>query len=97
MQIGAVQNIILNRRECIVKVNLTECTERMNALRQRREELHYTGREDLDCLNKMKAIRHSVTEELSEVRAQIQVCPLRMLGSLKQREKELLEWKFENT
>ncbi len=68
----------------------------MNELRKRREELHYTGRADLDCLNKMSAIRKEVTAELSKIRAQIEVCPLSMISQLKQRENELLEWKRRN-
>lgn len=77
-------------------MNLTVLQNEMNELRKRREELHYTGRADLDCLNKMSAIRKEVSAELEKVRAQIEVCPLSMLGELKQRKNELLEWKRRN-
>jgi hypothetical protein len=79
-----------------MKLNLTQLQNEMNELRKRREDLHYTGRADLDCLNKMSAIRKEVSAELEKVRAQIEVCPLSMLGELKQRENELLEWKRRN-
>ena len=79
-----------------MKLNLDQLQKEMNDLRKRREELHYTGRADLDCLNKMSAIRKDVTAELSKIRAQIEVCPLSMLGELRQRERELLDWKFNN-
>lgn len=79
-----------------MKLNLDQLQKEMNDLRKRREELHYTGRADLDCLNRISAIRKEVIAELNKVRAQIEVCPLSMLGELKRRELELIGWKFNN-
>lgn len=79
-----------------MKLNLDQLTYEINELRERRKKLNYTGREDLDCLNRISAIRKEVIAELNKVRAQIEVCPLSTLGELKQRKRELLDWKFNN-
>lgn len=76
--------------------DLKECTRKINELRKKRNELNYTGPEDLACIRKIQSIQHDVTYELIEIRAKLEVCPPEMISELKARECELLEWKMQN-
>ena len=78
-------------------LNLTQLTKEYDTYRKQRAECGYTGLCDLKLLNKMADIRDEITLELAKVRAKIEVCPLSMLSELKQRERELVEWKRKNT
>lgn len=52
-------------------INLDEAKSKIEECRKRREEIHYTGREDLDLIERIRRLKAEVRSELNTIRAVI--------------------------